>query len=69
MLGLHGATDLDGVDAVLLPSDSGPTRARKIMEKLRLCNDTEPPDPRNPSLTELVDNAVGTYGGKVVPAV
>ncbi len=69
MLGLHGATDLDGVDAVLLPSDSGPTRARKIMEKLRLCNDTEPPHPRNPSLTELVDNAVGTYDGKVVPAV
>jgi hypothetical protein len=68
-LGLHGATDLDGVDAVLLPSDSGPTRARKIMEKLRLSDDTEPPVPRNPSLAELVDKAVGHYDGKVDPAV
>ena len=42
MLGMHGATDIDGVDAVLLPSDSGPTRARKILDELRKVNESVP---------------------------
>jgi vanillate O-demethylase monooxygenase subunit len=69
MLGLQGATDIDGVDAVLLPTDAGPTRARKIMGKLREINATEPPDPRNPALMELVEKSKDSYDGKILPVV
>jgi phenylpropionate dioxygenase-like ring-hydroxylating dioxygenase large terminal subunit len=69
MLTMHGATDIDGVDAVLLPSDSGPTRARKILADLRKVNESAPPTPRNPSLSELVANSAGHYAGKVTPVV
>jgi vanillate O-demethylase monooxygenase subunit len=69
MLGLHGATDIDEVDAVLLTTDSGPVRCRRIMQKLRQVNVTEPPDPRNPALTELIENSRGSYDGKVTPVV
>tara|TARA_R110002073_G_scaffold164234_2_gene320388 strand:- start:693 stop:1814 length:1122 start_codon:yes stop_codon:yes gene_type:complete len=69
LLGLHGATDIDGVDAVLLPTDAGPTRCRRIMEQLRAVNDTQAPDPRNPALIELVEKSRGQYNGQVTPVV
>jgi len=69
MLGLHGATDIDEVDAVLLTTDSGPMRCRRIMQKLRKTNDTVMPDPRNPALIELVKKSVGNYTGKITPVV
>ena len=69
MLGLHGATDIDGVDAVMLPTDAGPTRCRRIMDRLRETNATTPPDPRNPALTELIERSNGSYTGRVTPIV
>ena len=69
MLGLHNATDIDGVDAIHLPTDAGPTRCRQIMEKLREADATQPPDPRNPALTELIEKSNGSYAGRVTPVV
>ena len=69
MLGLQGATDIDEVDAVRLPTDAGPTRCRQIMDKLRETNATQAPDPRNPALTELIEKSRGSYTGRVTPVV
>ena len=64
-----GAIDIDELDPVLLVSDSGPMRCRRIMEKLRAAANTEIPDPRNPDLTELIENSKNSYDGKVNPVV
>lgn len=69
MLRLHGANDIDEVDAVLMPFDSGPVRCRRTMANLRKVNDTEPPVPRNPALTDLVEISKRSYAGKVTPVV
>ena len=69
MLALHGATDIDEVDPILLITDSGPVRCRRTMEKLRACNDTKPPVPSNIALTELVEASQHNYSGRVIPVV
>ena len=69
MLGLRGAVDIDEVDPILLTTDSGPVRCRRIMEKLRTVNETEPPGPRNPLLSDLLQQAATQYSGKIKPVV
>ena len=69
LLESKGVIDLDELDPVLLVSDSGPTRCRRIMNKLRENDGTELPDPRNPALTELREQTKGDYQGRIVPVV
>ena len=64
-----GAVDISELDPVLLTTDSGPMRCRRILDKLRAAGGAEIPDPRNPALTELVEKTKTGYEGKVVPVV
>ena len=64
-----GAVDIDELDPVLLVSDSGPTRCRRVMDKLQKADGQDIPDPRNPALTKLVAETRGAYNGKVIPVV
>ena len=50
-----GAVDISELDPVLLTTDSGPMRCRRILDKLRAAGGAEIPDPRNPALNELVE--------------
>jgi len=69
MLRLRGATDIDEVDAVRLPTDAGPTRCRLVMDKLRETNATESPKPNNPSLSELIEISKNNHTDRVIPVV
>ena len=70
MIALHDATDIDdGLRPVVLGSDAGPVRCRHVMKKLRDSDGVELPDPRNPALSELVENSRGSYDGRVTPIV
>lgn len=70
MLQMHGAVDLDEVEPVLLSTDAGPMRCRRLLQKLR---EAEPgggrPEPRNPLLTELLARERAGYDGRVQPVV
>ena len=64
-----GAVDISELAPVLLTTDSGPMRCRRIMDKLRAADGNDIPDPRNPALTELIENTRNNYAGKVLPVV
>ena len=70
MIALHDATDIDdGLRPVVLGSDAGPVRCRHVLKKLRDSDGVELPDPRNPALSELVENSRGSYNVRVTPIV
>ena len=69
MMELHGVTDIDGLDPVLLTTDSGTMRCRRVLQKLRETDGTELPDPRHPALAKLIDETAGSYEGRIVPVV
>jgi hypothetical protein len=70
MIALHDAIDIDdGMRPVVLGSDAGPVRCRRVLKKLRDNDGEELPDPRNPALSELLENSPGSYDGRVTPFV
>ncbi len=69
MMELHGATDIDGLDPVLLTGDSGPMRCRRLLQRLREKDGEELPDPRNPALTSLVEETAKNYDGRIEKVV
>ena len=69
MMGLHGASDIDELDPVLLTTDAGPIRCRRLLQKLRKADGRELPDPHNPALLKLVEESPKSYDGKVAKVV
>lgn len=69
MMALHGASDIDELDPVLLTTDAGPMRCRRLLQKLRETDGVELPDPRNPALTALVEMTSKNYDGRILRVV
>ena len=68
MIRQRGGNDIEDVENVLLPSDSGPLRCRRVLHEMIEASGADGiPDPRNPDLQKLLREA--GHSDKVEPMV
>jgi vanillate O-demethylase monooxygenase subunit len=68
MIRQRGGVDIDDIDKVFLTTDAGPVRCRKVLRELIETEQSGAlPDPKNPSLSELIDTVQYTH--RVEPLV